>query len=177
MFINNEHQILQYMRRLEVINAPRVAYIFQLEIERSDESRYDHRLHGVLLVAQGLSCSKVADLLGHTTKTIENWVNNFNSDGFAALRDEKRTGRPSKITANLLEQINDEIRLDPHDLGYNQNLWDGKLLSHHIKIKYGISISVRQCQRLFHKLDFRRRIPRPISSKSDPTKQEAFKKT
>lgn len=165
------------MRRLEINNATTMRYLFQLEIERSDESRYDHRLHGVLLVAQGLSCSKVAELLGHTTKTIENWVNQFNSDGFSGLRDEKHTGRPSKISAAYLEKINGDIRLDPQDFGYNQNLWDGKLLSHHIKMKYEISLSVRQCQRLFHKLDFRQRIPRPISSKSDPIKQEAFKKT
>ena len=164
------------MRRLEIINAPTMTYLFQLEIERSDESRYDHRLHGVLLVAQGLSCSKVAHLFGHTTKTIENWVNRFNSNGFKALRDEKHTGRPSKISAAQLEKINAEIRLDPHELGYNQNLWDGKLLSHHIMVKYGISLSVRQCQRLFHKLGFRQRIPRPISAKSDPIKQEDFKK-
>jgi len=164
------------MRRLEITNAPTMRYLFQLEIERSDESRYDHRLHGVLLVAQGLSCSKVANLLGHTTKTIENWVNRFNSNGFNALRDEKHTGRPSKISVSDLEKIDRDIRLDPQDLGYNQNLWDGKLLSHHIKMKYGILLSVRQCQRLFHKLGFRQRIPRPISSKGDPIKQDEFKK-
>ena len=28
----------------------------QDEIRRSEESRYDHRLHGVLLVAQGMTC-------------------------------------------------------------------------------------------------------------------------
>jgi hypothetical protein len=28
------------------------------EVRRSPEARYDHRLHGVLLVAQGLCCGK-----------------------------------------------------------------------------------------------------------------------
>jgi len=164
------------MRRLGITNAKTMTYLFQLEIERSEESRYDHRLHGVLLVAQGMTCSKVANLLGHTTKTIENWVNRFNSAGFSALRDEKHTGRPSKLSPEHFEKINVDLRLDPMDLGYNQNLWDGKLLSHHINIKYGISLSVRQCQRIFHKLEFRQRIPRPCSKKSDPAKQEEFKK-
>ena len=36
----------------------------QQEIQRSEESRYDHRLHGVLLVAQGITCPDVARLLG-----------------------------------------------------------------------------------------------------------------
>ena len=40
----------------------------QDEIRRSQEARYDHRLHGVLLVAQGLNCSQVAELLGDSPR-------------------------------------------------------------------------------------------------------------
>ena len=36
----------------------------QDEISRSEESRYDHRLHGVLLVAQGMTCPEAADFWG-----------------------------------------------------------------------------------------------------------------
>ncbi len=162
------------MRRLEVSRADTTRNLVQLEIERSDDSRYDHRLHGVLLVAQGLSCSEVADLLGHTTKTIQNWVNNFNAKGFSALRDEQRTGRISKLSISQLEIVNQDLRHDPQYFEYNQNLWDGKLLSHHINTKFGIKLSIRQCQRLFHKLNFRQRVPRPVNSKSDPIKQEVF---
>lgn len=164
------------MKRLQIRNAPTMAYLFQAEIQRTEESRYDHRLHGVLLVAQGLLCSTVANLLGHSTKTLENWVNRFNSNGFLALKDDKHTGRPPKLSITQEEEINKDIRSDPFILGYNQNLWDGKLLSHHIIVKYGISLSVRQCQRLFHKFNFRLRKPRPKSSKGDPIKQEEFKK-
>jgi hypothetical protein len=32
----------------------------QQEILRSRESRYDHRLHGLLLIGQGLNCYQVA---------------------------------------------------------------------------------------------------------------------
>jgi hypothetical protein len=45
----------------------------QDEIRRSEESRYDHRLHGVLLVAQGLTCPEVASLLGDVPRTVEYW--------------------------------------------------------------------------------------------------------
>ena len=41
------------MKKLEIPNAPTQAYIIEVEIQRSDDSRYDHRLHGVLLVARG----------------------------------------------------------------------------------------------------------------------------
>jgi hypothetical protein len=38
---------------LTVSDAENVILALQDEIRRSDESRYDHRLHGLLLVAQG----------------------------------------------------------------------------------------------------------------------------
>lgn len=165
------------MQRLNVINAETMAILIQSEIQINGESRYIHRLHGVLLVAKGHSCSEVAKILGHTVKTIENWVNRFNEGSFQALKDETRTGRPSSLSSQQLEEIQLILRKDPLTMGYEQNLWDGKLLSYHIEKNYGITLSVRQCQRLFHKLEFRQRKPRPISSKSDPEKQKTFKKT
>ena len=45
----------------------------QQEIHRSEESRYDHRLHGVLLVAQGMTCPEVARLLGDAPRSVEYW--------------------------------------------------------------------------------------------------------
>lgn len=165
------------MRKLTVVNAPTMAILLQNEIHRNDESKYDHRLHGVLLVALGHSCSDTAKILGHTVTTIENWVNRFNSGGFSSLRDEPHTGRPSSLSFEQMSEIREAISQDPMKLGYNQNLWDGKLLSHHILVKFGITLSIRQCQRLFHKLDFRQRKPRPVSSKVDLLKQDSFKKT
>ena len=41
---------------------------------------------------------------------------------------------------------------------------------------YRVSIGVRQCQNLFHKLDFRLRKPRPVIAKADEEKKREFKK-
>ena len=49
----------------------------QDEIRRSEESRYDHRLHGVLLVAYGINCCQVADVLGDAPRTVDYWVQRF----------------------------------------------------------------------------------------------------
>jgi transposase len=69
------------------------------------------------------------------------------------------------------------LRLHPRDLGYGQNLWDGKLLSHHLQERYATELGVRQCQRLFRRMGFRRRKPRPLIAQADPEAQRAFKKT
>jgi hypothetical protein len=38
-------------------------------------------------------------------------------------------------------------------------------------------LGVRQCQRLFRAMGFRRRKPRPVIAHADPKAQRAFKKT
>ena len=52
------------MRAITIEDAEEMLLVLQDEIRRSEEARYDHRLHGVLLVAQGMSAPQVAQFLG-----------------------------------------------------------------------------------------------------------------
>jgi len=165
------------MRKLEVENSDVMRLAIQDEIQRSEESRYDHRLHGVLLVCSGVSCREVAELFGESRRTVQYWVKRFNKDGFAGLWEGERSGRPASLDEATLEAVGRDLRVQPRSLGYAQNLWDGKLLSHHLAQAYGIELGVRQCQRLFHQLGFRRRKPRPVIAQADPEAQQAYKKT
>ena len=83
------------MRPLTISGATSVLGL-QQEIQRSEESRYDHRLHGVLLVAQGMTCPEVARLLGDAPRSVENWVHHFEQEGLAGLREGGRTTWPSQ---------------------------------------------------------------------------------
>ena len=165
------------MRRLEISDADIMQVAIQQEIVRSDESRYDHRLHGVLLVCSGLSTYEVAELFGQSARTVQYWVQRFEQRGFAGLQEAERPGRPTTLDASTLQQVGKDLRRDPRELGYPQSLWDGKLLSHHLDATYGVHLGVRQCQRLFTQLGFRRRKPRPLIAQADPEAQRAYKKT
>jgi hypothetical protein len=46
----------------------------QQEINRNDESRYDHRFHGLLFDAAGQSCRQVGLLFGENPTTVQHWV-------------------------------------------------------------------------------------------------------
>lgn len=165
------------MKKLQVSDRDIMSISIQQEIFRSEEARYDHRLHGVLLVCKGLSCYQVAELLGQHSTTIQRWIRGFEKYGFAGLADCVRPGRPKRLTSEQWEEMSQDLRKRPREFGYQQNLWDGKLLSHHLLKSYGVSLGARQCQRIFRKLGFRLRKPRPLIAKADPEQQEAFKKT
>ena len=163
------------MRPLSISDATSVMSL-QQEIQRSEESRYDHRLHGVLLVAQGLTCPEIAGLLGDAPRSVEYWVHRYQLQGLAGLTEGDRSGRPSRLSAKQMEEIGRALRNKPSDAGMRVNLWDGKTLSAWIEKAYGVQLRVRQCQRLFRQLDFRLRKPRPLLAKADPTRQKKHKK-
>jgi transposase len=165
------------MRPLTISDREEMILALQDEIRRSPEARYDHRLHGVLLVAHGLSCREVARRLGDAPRTVENWVHRFEQDGFAGLADGAREGRPSRLNAKQRAQVDAALRRSPAHYGLPAQLWDGPLLSSFLKKQFGVTLRVRQCQRLFRRLGFRRRTPRPEVGQADPVAQAAVKKT
>lgn len=165
------------MRKLEVQDADIIKIAVQQEIERSEESRYDHRLHGILMVCSGVSCNQVAELFGHSPRTVQYWLHRFEEKGFAGLHDTERPGRPIELDQKQRQTVGADLRQSPRDLGYAQSLWDGRLLSHHLSKVYGVTLGIRQCQRLFHQLGFRRRKPSPLIAKATPELQQEYKKT
>ena len=165
------------MKRLQIADPEIMAIALQNEILRSEAARYDHRLHGVLLVCRGYSSYEVGEMFGQNPITIQRWVHKFETNGFSGLEDRERSGRRPRLPPEQLQAVNQNLRKSPREFGYCQNLWDGKLLAHHLDQTQKIDLGVRQCQRLFHQLDFRRRKPRPVIARANLEEQEAFKKT
>lgn len=165
------------MRRKCIPDAEVFKAAIQDEISRTPEGRYFHRLHAVLHVLDGTSTQDTARLYGDSPRAIEYWVQRLISKGLDGLQEGFHPGRPTRLSSQNLVKLRKDISRSPRELGYDQNLWDGLLLSHHLSQKYSISLSIRQCQRLFHKLGFSLQRPRRKASEADALQQEAFKKT
>jgi transposase len=150
------------MKALRISDAESMIPALHDEIRRCDQSRYDHRLHGVLLVAQGLSCPQVAAMLGDAPRTVENWVRRFEHDGFAGLAEGDRPGRPRRLDEKQMAVIGSALRKSPKQAGVgDEGVWDGKTLSSFVMKRFGVDLQVRQCQRLFRQLGWPMPIPRP----------------
>ena len=163
------------MKPLTISDAESMILAIQDEIRRSEESRYDHRLHAILLVAQGISCSRAAQMLGDAPRTVEYWVRRFEARGFSGLMDRERSGRRPRLGKDHIAAIGDALRRSPNEFGLS-GPWDGKTLSLFIQQNWGTSLGVRQCQRLFRDLGFRFRKPRPKMAHADPEQQTTYKK-
>jgi len=158
------------IKALTISDHEEIILALQDEIRRSPEARYDHRLHG-------LSCREVARRLGDAPRSVQNWVHRFDQHGFAGLADGERQGRPSRLTSKQREQVEEALRRSPSHYGLPAQLWDGPLLSSFLKRQLRVTLQVRQCQRLFRRLGFRLRTPRPEVGQAEPAAQAAVKKT
>ncbi len=144
--------------------------------ESSEDSAYRIRVFAVNMVLSGCSAADVAASSGVTRATVTRWVKKVDENGFESLKTKKQTGRPSKLTDSQREEIDSALNSDPSDHGFK--IWEGPSLSSHVKNNYGIDISIRQCQRLFHALGYSLIRPQPYPSKDyeDTQEREDFKK-
>lgn len=142
----------------------------------SEESKYYFRVFAVNMVLSGTPASSVALSSGFTKAAVTGWVKAVDEHGFQALIPKKQSGRPKKLTDDQRKDIDELLQKDPKDCGYK--VWDGPTVSDYIKKKFGIDMSTRQCQRLFHELGYSKIRPQMYPSKGyeDTEERTAFKK-
>jgi len=164
------------MARMVIDNLPQKIEEIQKLLKQNLESRFSHRLHVIILLLKGYSRKKIKELYGDSIRTIQYWWQHYNRFGAEGLRETLRPGRPAKITSAVLAQLAYDLRKNPPEFGYSQGYWDGTLLRYHLLKRYQTEVTIRHCQRLFHKLEFSLHKPRPKMAVSSEEAQEAFKK-
>ena len=148
------------MKRITVPDVETYIAAIQDELSRTREGRYFQRLAVVLNVLRGASAYEAPHDFGFSARAIEYWINRLACYGLNGLWDGNHPGRPNRLSVWQMQRLRKELRRTPGDMGYDQNLWDGVPLSHHLEKNYSISLSVRQCQRLFHQMGFSLQRPR-----------------
>jgi len=145
-----------------------VQTVIRREIDRDDGSRYDHRLHALLLVAAGRSCAEVADWFGENASTVQRWVRRYRARGFDGLREVVRSGRPRSLDPIQWRRVEADLRKTPRYFGFASRLWDGPTFAEHLRRCYGVDLGLRQCQRLFRQMGYRPRRTRGAPASLGP---------
>lgn len=135
-------------------------------VQHSRDHRFLYRLFCVLLLAEGHSPQKVAEWLGEHARTLERWRKRFAEQGTEGLQDDTSPGRPPKLTPEQLNDVLGELKQPAYRFGFSSDKWQGKLLREHLKQRYQVDISLRQCQRLLKqaKLAALAAKPQPVSA-------------
>jgi transposase len=117
-------------------------------LAHSNSGRLVHRLVCVLLVAEGRPVKEVARWLHVNLRSVQRWVHNACVSGVQGLAEGPHVGRPTSLSQQQLQATMQVLHASPQTSGYAEDHWSGKRLALHLERTYGISISVRSCQRL-----------------------------
>ena len=133
--------------------------------------RTRERLEMIRLSDLGHTVPQSAASLGRHEQTVRAVLKASEADGFAALADAKRSGRPATLLPEhlqALEQLLDESAL-------KGQAWSLPLMVEWLKTRFGISISTERLSVLLKKRKFRwKRTQRSLRHKqTDPDLQAA----
>lgn len=163
-------------KTIKIKNVEQIKKQIKSYFKINEDARFVRRLDILILICDGHPINYVADLFYIDKTTIQRWIHRINESGFEGLKDQSGRGRKSQLGDPERLQLIGELKSSPEQFDYKQSRWDGKLLSHHLKLHYGVQLKVRQCQYLFKQLGFSLQRPRKMPTGGDPEKKEAFKK-
>lgn len=125
-----------------------VRLLIRTALSSTTDTHLMHRLDAVLLVAEGLRCGAVAGWFGVDRRTVERWVHAAAVAGIDGLAEHRHGGRPPRLTQELMQRLRLDLQGTPASAGRLGRAWSGKRLASHLADRYGVDMSVRNCQRL-----------------------------
>jgi len=124
---------------------------------------------------EGASFDAIAEQLEMKRITVNKILHRFQERGISAKTDEKRSGRPRKLTQKQLKNLRKALISGPRK-GTNV-LWTTRMIMDLVRREYGLVYTTRHVRRVLHQLGFSVQKPRPRHYKTDIAKQAHFKKT
>lgn len=131
-----------------IMDETMVRGLIRAVLAKSPTMRLMQRLDCVLLVVNGRGVAEVADWFGVGRRSIQRWVHAASAEGIDGLQKSSHGGRPDMVKGDLRHSITIDLQASPGDFGYSDLQWSGKRLALHLRSFYGISVSVRTCQRM-----------------------------
>ncbi len=151
------------------------AYLLQAYKKETNKRKGD-RLLAYIQRKDGNSILQIAKNLGRSTSAISEWLIRAREEGIRARHERPGRGRKHKLSESQMRQLGADLKAGPQTCGFESSLWDSRLISLHIRKKFGVQYSRSGTLLLAHKLGFSWRTSRPKNPKAaSKRKQNEFK--
>lgn len=134
--------------------------------KREKRAAMVRRLLVVILARQGQTTPQIVEATGVSRRTVQEWVQRYNADSLAGLKDRRRGGNRRHLTADQEAQVCqhlDRLAEEPHD-----GVRRGEDLRRWLEGQFGVLYSLTGVYDLLHRLDYSCLMPRPRHAKADP---------
>lgn len=154
------------MKRISIKEPEKLLRQIEAYFDSTDELKFAAKLQGVLLLLrdENSNCSEVARQIGKTPQTIAGWARKLNQGkggNIEVLKDKIKPGRNTRLSKTNMKYIKDVLKRPPAHSGSTSTKWDGNALSAYLHQSLGITLQIRQCQRILQRLGYANKRGRP----------------
>jgi transposase len=140
-------------------------------MSRREVGRVSERAHMILLSAQHRTVPEISTIFGVSRARVRLWIRRFDLQGPEGLRDEVRSGRPRKVTAQVHTTLTTLMQSDPLHSGFLATFWTTAMLTAALFSLLGVHLSMGTVHAALRELDLRWGRPRlTMPRKTDPDK-------
>jgi transposase len=144
--------------------------------KREKNSGVVRRLLGIAHLIEGGSRSEAQEIACLCLSNFRIWIERFNAYGIEGLRAKKSTGRPAKLTDEMINDLKEKVRQGP---SIEEGLARYRIvdLQNFLEKKHKVSLGISGIWYILKDLNLSWKTGRQRHPKSDKEVQEAFKKT
>ncbi|MFD2572240.1 transposase [Spirosoma soli] len=121
----------------------------------------------VELSQQGWQQSAIAQAFGLTQPWVSRTLKKYRLQGKQALLEGKRTGAPTRLSADQLGQLVTELSKGAESHGFEGAIWTRPRINEVIKKLFGVSYDPSQVGRILKKVGWSRQKPQPKARQQD----------
>jgi transposase len=143
---------------------------------READGRVAARLLGLANVWGGMSREAAACAAGMDRQTLRDWVQRFNAEGVAGLRDQPRPGRPIWLTEGQQATLKAIVLRGPDPDRDGVSAWRIIDLCRIVEERFGVTCGEGGMLRLVKSRNLSWQKTRPSHPKADKAAQERFRK-
>jgi transposase len=144
---------------------------------RCGDAAQARRALAIALVLEGVSRQDAARQTGMDRQTLRDWVHRYNTVGLPGLRARKPDGRPPRLTAAQMTELQALVVAGPDPEQHKVIRWRCVDLRAEVARRFCVTVNEDTIGKWLKKLGLVRLQPRPFHPKKDAAEQEAFKKT
>lgn len=122
----------------------------------------------VELKQAGWKQANIARAFGLTQGWVSQTLKTYREQGEAGLTTGKRTGAPSRLTADQLDQLTRELAKGAEQHGFSGQVWTRPRINDVINKLFGVSYDPSQIGRLLKKVGWSRQKPARQARQQDP---------
>jgi transposase len=143
----------------------------------NEQQRYERRRAVVEAVLRGEPIGVVARVFRVAMRSVFDWLSWYRQGGWHALKEGRRSGRPRKVSAEVMRWLYDAVTLgNPLQYQFEFCLWTLGIIREMLRREHGIELSKSSVSRLLAHLGLSPQRPLYKSYKQDPAALERYLK-